>query len=179
MKQYKLIRNGHIYPRQKRHQHVMLPLLVAALLAASAAGLRGWDDDAGTSAWNSDSSWDRSGSQSFSSTRQPGSAGAKAAGDGGVSPPTGPALVGHNGGSGVKNHNKYKQKPKIIGPQPGFSGGFLPKTHRCANPALPGCQSCTGDTCTACYEDLGDASFELSTETGQCGEYMTCLGMHA
>lgn len=171
MKQYSRSCYRRIYPRQKRqHQHVLLPLLVAALLVASAAGLRGWNDDAGTSAWNSDSSWDRGGSQSFTSTRQPGSAGAKAAGDGGVSPPTGPALVGHNGGSGVKNHNKYKQKPKIIGPQPGFSGGFLPKTHRCTNPALPGCQSCTGDSCTACYEDLGDASFELSTETGQCGE---------
>lgn len=64
----------------------------------------------------------------------------------------------------------HSQHVKDNGPQPGFSGGFLPRAQRCSNPSLPGCQACVGDVCTACYIDLGDASFVLSTETNQCGE---------
>lgn len=181
MKSTSRVATARHQPQRGRHHHVLLPvLLVIAVLAATAgaARIRDWDDDGGSSHWNSNSgsawnggstwnggspTWD--GGQSFQSRRDPSASGA---GDGVPGPPTGPLLVKYNGGESVKN--KHRSKAKGTGPQQGFSGGFLPRTSRCNNPSLPGCQTCVGDTCTACFEDLGDASFSLSEETGQCGE---------
>lgn len=171
--------------RCRRHQqHVLLPALLIAVCvaAATAARIRDWDQDNGDN-WNTDNNWNGgggstwngggsqwngggstwNGGQSFRS-RDPSTSGA---GDP-PGPPTGPTLVRDNGGSSVKS--KHGGKTKGSGPQQGFTGGSLPKTRRCDNPALPGCQSCVGDICTACYEDLGDATFVLSTETNQCSK---------
>jgi hypothetical protein len=172
--------------RRWHQQHVLLPALLIAvcLAAATAARIRDWDQDNGDN-WNTDNNWNGgggstwngggsqwngggggstwNGGQSFRS-RDPSTSGA---GDP-PGPSTGPTLVRDNGGSSVKS--KHGGKTKGSGPQQGFTGGFLPKTRRCDNPALPGCQSCVGDICTACYEDLGDATFVLSTETNQCSK---------
>lgn len=149
----------------------MLLLVVVVFAAAGAvtqAAGRGWDDDDSTpSQWHSSSSSGSSqawGGGSSTSTRQLADGGGQA-GMAMPGPPPAPTRSSGDTDVGKNSHNKGEEA------QPGFSGGFLPRTRRCSNANLPGCQSCSGDVCHACYAVLGDASFLLDEAIHQCGEF--------
>jgi hypothetical protein len=154
-------------------------LVLGALLLAGHAGAASWDDDT-TSSGSSSSSGSGIGSTLASSPW--GSVGIRQSADGGGAgsrglgvvtpgPPPAPTRSGDAGDDAArKSHNKN------VDATPGFSGGFLPPSRRCNNPSLPGCQSCNGDVCNACYAVLGDASFVLDTTTKQCSELLLGSG---
>lgn len=75
-------------------------------------------------------------------------------------------MCGGGDGGGGKHSLIWLSEPA---PKTGFSGGRPPRYPLCANPDLPGCQTCLTDWgCTACWAELGDAAFVLNPDTRRC-----------